>query len=213
MLPARHKTTKPQNRKITSQNATQEWRSKFKYQNWYLKRKSQTGGISGNVGSRVLELPTILAAKNLNCFKFYHLKCTLKICMDPNVIIFMAANMRRLTTLTFNIFTTSGDVHNVLGLCIFWIIVLLSPITRDCCSLTLAISFKKETMCVCVCVSEWVCVSVCATLMLASMWKLTLVVYAASGSSSSTRDRPKSDTLHTRLLLTRMLRAARSLWM
>ncbi|KAG7250133.1 hypothetical protein CRUP_013760, partial [Coryphaenoides rupestris] len=33
---------------------------------------------------------------------------------------------------------------------------------------------------------------------------------AASGSSSSTRDRPKSDTLHTRLLLTRMLRAARS---
>lgn len=40
---------------------------------------------------------------------------------------------------------------------------------------------------------------------------LTVVVQTASGSSSITRDRPKSDTLQTRLLLTRILRAARSL--
>lgn len=39
------------------------------------------------------------------------------------------------------------------------------------------------------------------------------LVYVGSDEFSvRNRDRPKSDTLHTRLLLTRMFRAARSRW-
>lgn len=57
------------------------------------------------------------------------------------------------------------------------------------------------------CFAEFVCVSLRRTQQILTS---ELVYVGSDEFSVRNRDRPKSDTLHTRLLLTRMFRAARS---